>query len=42
MRFGKVEKFEKVYCPDGTAHLVDQEDLTFVIDLPNKAKADRC
>jgi len=42
VRFGKVGKFEKVYCPDGTAHLVDQEDLTFVVDLPNKAKADSC
>ena len=24
-RYRKVEKGEKVYCPDGTAHLVDQE-----------------
>jgi len=24
-RFGRVNKGEKVYCPDGTAHLVDEE-----------------
>jgi hypothetical protein len=23
-RYGKVGKGEKVYCPDGTAHLVDE------------------
>jgi len=23
-RYRKVEKGEKVYCPDGTAHLVDE------------------
>ena len=23
-RYGKVEKGGKVYCPDGTAHLVDE------------------
>ena len=25
-RFRMVKKFEKVYCPDGTAHLVDEEN----------------
>ncbi|MCW4006185.1 MAG: hypothetical protein NWF04_06280 [Candidatus Bathyarchaeota archaeon] len=25
-RFQKVNKNEKVYCPDGTAHLVDQHN----------------
>jgi hypothetical protein len=24
-RYSKVEKGGKVYCPDGTAHLVDEE-----------------
>jgi hypothetical protein len=24
-RYSKVEKGEKVYCPDGTAHLVDEK-----------------
>ncbi len=24
-RFRLAEAFEKVYCPDGTAHLIDQE-----------------
>jgi hypothetical protein len=24
-RYSKVGKGEKVYCPDGTAHLVDEE-----------------
>jgi len=24
-RYRKVNKGEKVYCPDGTAHLVDEE-----------------
>ena len=24
IRYSKVEKGEKVYCPDGTAHLVDE------------------
>jgi len=31
-RFCKVCKGEKVYCPDGTAHLVDEE-LNCRIDL---------
>ena len=25
IRYSKVGKGEKVYCPDGTAHLVDEE-----------------
>jgi len=27
-RFQRVGKDEKVYCPDGTAHLVDTQPLT--------------
>ncbi|MFB3888187.1 MAG: hypothetical protein ACE14S_01750 [Candidatus Bathyarchaeia archaeon] len=26
VRYTKVGKGEKVYCPDGTAHLVDEEE----------------
>jgi len=31
-RYSKVGKGEKVYCPDGTAHLVD-EDAEFQVAL---------
>lgn len=34
VRFDKVEKGEKVYCADGTAHLVDQEDVTLLFKMP--------
>ena len=34
-RFCKVSKGEKVYCPDGTVHLVDEE-LICQIDLYEK------
>jgi hypothetical protein len=27
-RFNKVVKGEKVYCPDGTAHLVDESSIS--------------
>jgi CMP-N-acetylneuraminic acid synthetase len=27
LRFSRVQKGEKVYCPNGTAHLVDSEPL---------------
>jgi hypothetical protein len=32
MRYSKVGKGGKVYCPDGTAHLVD-EDVEFQVAL---------
>lgn len=32
-RYRKVVKGGKVYCPDGTAHLVDEDALTQNIDL---------
>jgi hypothetical protein len=35
-RYGKVSKGEKVYCPDGTAHLVDEETEGFSVDLYEK------
>ncbi len=31
-RFKKVKKGEKVYCPDGTAHLVDENKEFFIRD----------
>ncbi len=34
VRYKSVEKGEKVYCPDGTAHLVDQEDVTLSFKMP--------
>lgn len=30
-RYEKVKKGEKVYCPDGTAHLVDEEKEQFFL-----------
>ena len=42
VRFGKVGKYEKVYCPDGTAHLVDQEYVSFVVSLPDQVKLAVC
>lgn len=32
-RFSKVKKGEKVYCPDGTAHLVDEASEIINPDL---------
>ncbi len=32
-RYGKVVKGGKVYCPDGSAHLVDEASLVQVIGL---------
>ncbi len=32
-RYGKVSKGGKVYCPDGTAHLVDEGAVTQDIGL---------
>ena len=32
-RYRKVAKGEKVFCPDGTAHLVDQGAVTQNIEL---------
>ena len=32
-RYSKVGKGEKVYCPDGTAHLVDEDIEIQVADL---------
>ena len=37
-RFSKVGKGEKVYCADGTAHLVDQDYITFIVDLPKQVE----
>ena len=31
-RFIKVKKGEKVYCPDGTVHLVDEENEFLIRD----------
>jgi len=33
MRYRKVEKGERVYCPDGTAHLVDENNEYYVAGL---------
>lgn len=38
VRYDKVEKGEKVYCADGTAHLVDQE-VTMFVKIPVIIKA---
>jgi hypothetical protein len=35
-RYGKVGKGGKVYCPDGTAHLVDEETGRLTVDLYEK------
>jgi hypothetical protein len=32
-RYRKVAKGEKVYCPDGTAHLVDESNICQSADL---------
>jgi hypothetical protein len=32
-RYKNVNKGEKVYCPDGTAHLVDDSSVVQSIDL---------
>jgi len=32
-RYSKVGKGEKVYCPDGTAHLVDEDTVCHNPDL---------
>jgi hypothetical protein len=32
-RYKNVTKGEKVYCPDGTAHLVDDSSIKQCIDL---------
>ena len=37
-RFKKVKKGEKVYCPDGTAHLVDQDNQWFIQEPNNEIK----
>lgn len=34
VRYNKVTKGQKVYCPDGTAHLVDQEAVAMIVKLP--------
>ena len=33
-RYYKVEKGEKVYCPDGTAHLVDYASIDESVTVP--------
>ena len=35
-RYRKVGKGGKVYCPDGTAHLVDEEIIGFTTELCNQ------
>jgi hypothetical protein len=35
-RYSKVGKGGKVYCPDGTAHLVDEETGCHIVDLYEK------
>ena len=42
IRFSKVVKGEKVYCVDGTVHLVDQDIVTFVVGLPNQVELAVC
>jgi hypothetical protein len=37
-RYKKVTKGEKVYCPDGTAHLVDQDNQWFIQEPNNEIK----
>jgi len=32
-RYRKVEKGDKVYCPDGTVHLVDEENEYYATRL---------
>jgi len=32
-RYRTVNKGEKVYCSDGTAHLVDQDSIVQTVDL---------
>jgi len=32
-RYAKVAKGEKVYCPDGTVHLVDEDTITQDVGL---------
>jgi hypothetical protein len=41
VRYKNVEKGEKVYCPDGTAHLVDQEDVTLLFKMPAMVRVQR-
>jgi hypothetical protein len=40
VRYNKVEKGERVYCADGTAHLVDQETVTMFVTLPEIIKTE--
>lgn len=35
-RYFIVEKGEKVYCPDGTAHLVDENVECYVVEVLEK------
>jgi hypothetical protein len=35
-RYRKAVKGDKVYCPDGTAHLVDESSICINADLYNK------
>jgi hypothetical protein len=40
VRYDKVSKGQKVYCPDGTVHLVDQEAVTMIVKLPEIIKVE--
>lgn len=35
-RYSKVEKGGRVYCPDGTAHLVDENVECYVVEVVEK------
>ncbi len=32
-RYQKAKKGEKVYCPDGTAHLIDQFSINSAVEM---------
>jgi hypothetical protein len=36
IRYRKVGKGEKVYCADGTVHLVDKDTVTLAVNLPDQ------
>ena len=41
VRFKQVELNEKVYCPDGTVHLVDQlDEQAFVLKKRNRVSSE--